>query len=289
MAFSDYRVLVAVGEQAQLSPLVAFAPLGVFFLRNPAFFSVRMGQASTLDPEIHGGDLWGTLGEVTLKALGVFTVRGDDNPIYNTPGKPVFGVLLGAAFYLGLVVCLWRAVRSPTHRLRTPYLLILVWLPAMMVPNILGARGVPHALRSMGVIPVVYYLPALGLAAAMRAAGISLWRLAAPLLILGMFFTVFQFFFQNFIVMPFNHQQKEITRTTIKPKREPSRLREVVRQDINGNILLFKTFHVKENRAEDVTVLAYEDSGLTSRWDFSEALWSDSLAKWEFQQGMQRL
>jgi hypothetical protein len=152
-----------------LAALVAFAPLGVFFLRNPEYFSVRMGQASTLDPEIHGGDLWGTLRRVTLKALGMFTVRGDDNPIYNTPGKPVFGPLLGAAFYLGLLACLWYAIRSPGHQARTPYLLILVWLPVMMIPNVLGARGVPHALRSMGVMPVVYYFPALGVAMGIRS------------------------------------------------------------------------------------------------------------------------
>jgi hypothetical protein len=146
-----------------LAALVAFAPLGVFFLRNPQYFTVRMGQASTLDPEIHGGDLWGTLGRVTLKALGMFTVRGDDNPIYNTPGKPVFGPLLGVCFYLGLFACLWYAVRASSYRARTPYLLILIWLPVMMIPNVLGARGVPHALRSMGVMPVVYYVPALGI------------------------------------------------------------------------------------------------------------------------------
>jgi hypothetical protein len=153
-----------------LAALVTFAPLGVFFLRNPEYFSVRMGQASTLDPEIHGGDLWGTLGRVTLKALGMFTVRGDDNPIYNIPGKPIFGPLWGAAFYLGLLACLWYAVRSPGHQACTPYFLILVWLPVMMIPNVLGARGVPHALRSMGTMPVVYYLPALGVVTGMRSA-----------------------------------------------------------------------------------------------------------------------
>jgi len=155
-----------------LAALVALAPLGLFFLRNPEYFSIRMGQASTLDPEIHGGDLWGTLGQVTLKALGMFTVRGDDNPLYNTPGKPVFGPLLGAAFYLGLLACLWYAIRSPGHRARTPYLLILVWLPVMMIPNVLGARGVPHALRSMGMMPAVYYVPALGMVAGGR---IQVW------------------------------------------------------------------------------------------------------------------
>ena len=151
-----------------LAALIALAPLAIFFVQNPAFFGIRMGQASVFSPEIHGGDLWGTLGQVTIKALGVFTFRGDADPIYNTPGKPIFGPFLGGAFYCGLVACLYRAIRAPTHRQRTPYLLILVWLPVMLVPNILGARGVPHALRSMGIVPVVYYVPALGLVAAVQ-------------------------------------------------------------------------------------------------------------------------
>ena len=124
--------------------------------------------------------------------------------------------------------------------------------------------------------------------AALRASGISLLRLARPLLLLGLALTVFQFLFQNFVVMPFNHQQKEITRNILKPKREPTRLREVVRQDVNGNIVLFKTYQVADNRAVDVTVLSFQDSGLTQRWDFPMVIWSDSLQIWEYSSGLQR-
>jgi hypothetical protein len=42
---------------------------------------------------------------------------------------------------------------------------LLLWLPVMLVPSILGARGVPHALRSIGLMPAVYYVPALGMVA----------------------------------------------------------------------------------------------------------------------------
>jgi 4-amino-4-deoxy-L-arabinose transferase-like glycosyltransferase len=158
--------------------LVAFAPLGIFFLRNPAYFGIRMGQASLFDPEIHGGDLWGTIGRAALQALGDFTVHGDANPIYNTPGKPIYGPLLGAAFYVGLAACVYGAARGRSAWQRTPYLLLLLWLPVMLIPNVLGARGVPHALRSIGLIPAVYYVPALGLTALLRIARAGYRRLA---------------------------------------------------------------------------------------------------------------
>ena len=169
-----------------LAALVAFAPLGLFFLKNPRYFSTRLGQVSIFAPEIHGGDLWGALRQVTIKTLGDFTVRGDDNPIYNSPGKPIFGPWLGAAFYAGLLICLWRAVRRPDHRARTPYLLILVWLAVMILPSILGARDVPHHLRGMGMMPVVYYVPAPGLVAGIRAVQWGYKRIKRPTLGIGL-------------------------------------------------------------------------------------------------------
>lgn len=124
--------------------------------------------------------------------------------------------------------------------------------------------------------------------AALRASGTSMFRLARPLLLLGIGLTLFQFLFQNFVVMPFNHQQKEITRNILKPKRQPTRLRDVVRQDLNGNIVVFKNYDVKKAQGSDVTILAFLDSGLTSRWDYTTATWSDSLQQWKSSGGLQR-
>jgi hypothetical protein len=175
-----------------LATLIALAPLVVFFLRNPDFFGTRMSQTSVFDPEIHGGDLWGTLGRVTMDALGIFTVHGDSNPVYNFDRRPIYGPMLGALFYAGLLVSLWRAARRGDHRARTPYLLILLWLPVMLLPNILGARGVPHSLRSMGLMPVVYYVPALGALAALQA----VWHLIqSKFQVSGFTFDVSRFMF----------------------------------------------------------------------------------------------
>lgn len=124
--------------------------------------------------------------------------------------------------------------------------------------------------------------------AAMRASGISMFRIARPLLILGILFTVFQFVFQNLVVMPFNHQQKEITRNVLKPKRSPKRLKEVVRQDLNGNIIVIKSYDVKKNIGRDVSILAYQDSGITERWDYTRLDWDDSLEVWKKSKGLNR-
>lgn len=167
-----------------LCALIAFAPLGFFFIQNPEFFSIRMSQASIFDPEIHQGDLPGALAQAIIKMLGDFTVRGDSDPIFNMPGKPIFGPLVGIAFYGGLLICAYQVFRtlkrssSLTPYSLTPYSLILIWLPVMMIPNILGARGVPHHLRGIGMSPAVFYLPALSIALALQIAQRWLKRLS---------------------------------------------------------------------------------------------------------------
>jgi len=124
--------------------------------------------------------------------------------------------------------------------------------------------------------------------AALRASGISMFRIARPLLFLGVFFTLFQFVFQNLVVMPFNHQQKEITRNILKPARSPKRMKEVVRQDLNGNIIVIKSYDVKNNIGKDVSILAYRDSGITERWDYARLKWDDSLQTWNRSAGLNR-
>ncbi|MCF7808434.1 MAG: LptF/LptG family permease [Candidatus Marinimicrobia bacterium] len=124
--------------------------------------------------------------------------------------------------------------------------------------------------------------------AAMRASGISLLRISRSLIILGVLFTLFQFVFQNLVVMPFNHKHKEITRNVIKPKSGPRRLKEVVRQDLNGNIILIKSFDVRKSIGKDVSILAYRDSGITQRWDYASITWIDSSSSWSRSPGLKR-
>ena len=124
--------------------------------------------------------------------------------------------------------------------------------------------------------------------AAMRASGVSMLRIASPLLILGALLTVFQFSFQNLLVMPFNHQQKEITRNILKPDNSPKKMNDLVRQDVNGNIVVIKSYDVPINLGLDISVLAYRDSGITERWDYAWLTWNDSLESWHSGQGLHR-
>ena len=174
-----------------LAAAATFAPLGIFFLRNPDTFSVRLAQVSVLSPAVNRGDPWGTLWRTVRAAWGMWTVAGDANALYNAPGKPVFDALIGVFFYLGLAVCLWRSLKglvpsSDEHRRdrgspgtgpsSLPYASLLAWLAVMMVPNVLSAIGVPHNLRAMAVVPSVFILAGMGLVSALQwAARLAGW------------------------------------------------------------------------------------------------------------------
>jgi hypothetical protein len=86
--------------------------------------------------------------------LGMFSFRGDPVWRYNIAGRPVFDPIIGALFYLGLIVALWR-VRQPR------YLFALIWLPVGLLPSILSDSA-PSFLRASASLPVTFLFPALG-------------------------------------------------------------------------------------------------------------------------------
>jgi 4-amino-4-deoxy-L-arabinose transferase-like glycosyltransferase len=144
------------GGLATVACLVTVMPLAIYTIEHLDIVWGRPGQVSVFNPTINGGDPWGTLGEHTLRTLGMFFVRGDRIWRHNVPWRPVFDPVLGAAFVVGLIVALRRARRDPAAGF------VLIWTASMALPTLL-AEDAPHFLRAVGMLPVVVLLPALGL------------------------------------------------------------------------------------------------------------------------------
>lgn len=139
-----------------LAALVVLAPLMVYVATHGDAFLGRVGQVSIFDPVINGGDFWGTLLRHVGKTLLMFTNQGDFIPRHNVPLRPVFDPVLSIFFLLGLTLCSTRFRQRPEHAF------VLIWLAVMILPTIL-AEGAPHFLRSVGVLPVAFVVPAIGL------------------------------------------------------------------------------------------------------------------------------
>jgi 4-amino-4-deoxy-L-arabinose transferase-like glycosyltransferase len=137
--------------------LITFAPLGYYFLRHPVGFTLRMGQASVVTP----GEGWDKAARTVLantaKSLAMFSLRGDDDPRNNLPGRPALDAFLSIGFLLGSIRALLR-IKKPE------YAFLVFWLGIMLLPTILSDYA-PSYKRAIGVTPVLAILTANGILA----------------------------------------------------------------------------------------------------------------------------
>lgn len=170
---------------AIIAGLITFAPLGWYFIEHPDAFIGRAGQVSVfnkqLQEEFGGGTLTGTLlysTEETLKSF--FTGQGDINWRHNVAGYPLLNPLVGLMFLLGLIWTLHGTVQVALSLIRGkevhlgmiyPYFLLVLF--GMLLPVITTAEGMPHGLRSVGLIAPIFILA--GTAAAVSYRWVLRW------------------------------------------------------------------------------------------------------------------
>ncbi len=147
-----------------LSAFIVALPMGIYFLENPEQFVSRALGVSVFERENPAKEF--------LKSLGIhlamFNFAGDRNWRHNLSGFPQLSPLAGIFFLIGLISAIWRVAISvksrPPHKLHEIglYLFLFVWFFALLLPGALTLEGIPHALRTIGVIPAVYIFAGLG-------------------------------------------------------------------------------------------------------------------------------
>ena len=209
---AHWMPLAAMGGVA----LLVFLPLGRHFWLHPQDFFGRAAQISVFSPEWSGGDAFGRLRQSMLETARMWTVWGDINYRFNIAGQPVFNRLVGALFYAGIPLALWRAYKGRDLS-RVAYLAAPLWLLIMLLPMVLSAESLPYYQRAIGVLPVVYFFPALTLDEALRQArrlgGQSVSKIAsAVVLILFVWLTVqtASAYFQRWHLSPRNDDDRRV-------------------------------------------------------------------------------
>jgi len=134
---------------------ITILPLAVYAGAHPDAFLLRMGQTSIFAPSSSPNGWADGLARSLVGTLEMFNVRGDAIARHNLPLRPVFDVLMGAAFLLGCYEGLRRFRRIE-------FAFVLIWVAVMLGPTILTVEA-PHFLRAAGVWPIVAILPAWGL------------------------------------------------------------------------------------------------------------------------------
>lgn len=167
---------------------VVAAPLVSFLLRHPEALTARAAQVSIFSPVFNEGHPLRTAMLSVLRAAGKFNLIGDRNVRHNLSGWPQLNPAVGLLFLAGL----WWAVRSAFGRgardADRPVALILVgWLLVLQLPEVLTADQLPHAIRSLAVLPVPMVLGAIALTR------MRLFRRAAAAICLALFVIAFDY------------------------------------------------------------------------------------------------
>ncbi|MBV8086135.1 MAG: glycosyltransferase family 39 protein [Chloroflexi bacterium] len=148
--------------------LAVFAPLGWYAIHHWQEFFGRSLQVNLIAPEqFTGTDQAGGVGAAIWRTLGMFSVHGDSAWKYNVAGLPVFDWPVSALFYGGIVLAIagvvrWLRVPRKIRPAASPHLLALLATAVMLTPGFLSAEA-PHFLRTIGVMPLLFVFPALGL------------------------------------------------------------------------------------------------------------------------------
>lgn len=152
-----------------VAALAIASPMLVHYLHHPADFNNPKRTVSVFSPGLGPGKVSANLEHNVAATLLMFHVRGDANWRHNLSGAPMLDPVTGLLFLGGLAAAVLmlagRRVGAGVERPRAAAVLLLTWLPVMVLPNLLSVEGVPHGLRSAGVLPAVMLLA--GMAAAL--------------------------------------------------------------------------------------------------------------------------
>ncbi len=138
--------------------LITLLPLLTYFIGHPHAFWVRIGQVAP-GSSAPGLTLWESL----LKSWGMIFLQGDLFWRFNLPGRPLFNWIIGGLLVIGWIVSIIRWRRFPYDWQRSALTLLIVAPLIMILPTALATNEiVPSNLRAIGMIPFIFFLPAIG-------------------------------------------------------------------------------------------------------------------------------
>ena len=136
-------------------------PIGIYFLQNPHDFIGRAAPVSIFSAENPIKEF----GKSLALHLGMFNFYDDSNWRHNYAGSPMLFWPIGILFLIGLFLSIKELISSIKNKNLSPvacHLSLLGWFLIMLLPGILTFEGIPHSLRVIGVIPVVFIFTSLG-------------------------------------------------------------------------------------------------------------------------------
>ena len=141
--------------------LIVALPIIHHFWVYPEDFLSRTGQLSIFSsPNISSG-----LGLNIVKTLGMFTFSGDSNWRHNFSGTAQLLWPIGILFIIGFFRAIYKLVKTYIKKkyLATAQVMLLLWFFIGLLPVVISNESIPHSLRAIIVIPVIYIFAGEGL------------------------------------------------------------------------------------------------------------------------------
>jgi 4-amino-4-deoxy-L-arabinose transferase-like glycosyltransferase len=152
--------LFTIGAAFTVYPLVSY------LLSHPGMASNRMNQVSILDSPNLEQDI-----ETNMwKTAGMLYREGDTNPRHNYAGRPEVFWPVSVLMILGVAIAIWKMLTRWTPAAWLPPVLLLVWIACGAIPAVLSNEGLPHALRSILMLPPIAILAGIGAAGSLSVA-----------------------------------------------------------------------------------------------------------------------
>ncbi len=117
---------------------------------------------------------------------------------------------------------------------------------------------------------------------AIKSSGISLYRLTAPLLFIGLLFSAGQFFFEDAVVIPASRKRIDIEQNQMKRNRKSQKLvyTNVMFQDSPTCNIVITRFDTRNNIGNSITIQQTRDNILTHRIDARKMQWQPEINAW---------
>jgi 4-amino-4-deoxy-L-arabinose transferase-like glycosyltransferase len=148
---------------------VVALPIGWYFIQHPADFFGRTSQIAVTN----SGNPLRDFAVNAAKTALMFNVRGDYNWRHNISGAPELFWPVGILFLIGIIVCLrriqkWKSAGEASRNSEYgetsgfPIILTFLWIIIAGLPAAASNEGIPHALRSILMLPPAIILAAIG-------------------------------------------------------------------------------------------------------------------------------
>jgi len=147
---------------------VLFSAFPIFYTLHihPEFTNSRTNELSIFTNNQQ--NISKTLQNNITKSLLKFNIKGDQNWRHSYPPLPTLEFFVGLMFVGGIFLSIFiflkyivlRFTKKVRNRKLVTHGLLLAWFVAFLAPEFLTTEGLPHALRSIGTLPVVYIFSA---------------------------------------------------------------------------------------------------------------------------------